>query len=637
MTMQFQGFKPQALERIAGTMGFSGDMEKFGGYLEENPEAKQRMDVYNKKAIDMMNGGMVRRNYAHGGPVEEHSNVPQIKKDTIDRMNAPALPTAGAVTATGTVATDEQFITPGVGQLNTIDPRVDLTKAVGAETAAVEDVTATTYTADKSADKVKESTEGVKTVVGELSEGAKAKAAFKDPTTTDVKTLEAEQGEAILIDNPVQRKIEDGEVVDELEIEGQAARASAFTEEIEAATASPTDKATVKGQLDILMDDFEGGATPAWSAGAMRVATAQMAARGLGASSMAGMAIVQAAMEAALPIATADANTQSTFQQLNLSNRQARAIQSAKQRAIFLGQEYDQKMEARVLNAATISDIADKNFDATQTIALEHSRVANTMAIQNLTNKQALVLAEAAAISSLETQNLSNEQAAASQRADAFLKIDMTNINNEQQTELFKSKAQIDAILSDTAQENAAKQFNASSDTQTKQYMAGARQRADEFKVSQKNAIEQTNVSEENKAKMFNAEVANQRDQYNASNALVIAQSDAVWRREIATAATAAINRANEVNATNILELSNQAYANLWAEHGDLMEWAWTGADNERDRQKDITLSHLAAGRERSQAEYAADLESSNAIGDFVGTLALGYATNFLPGLKSIL
>jgi hypothetical protein len=66
---------------------------------------------------------------------------------------------------------------------------------------------------------------------------------------------------------------------------------------------------------------LKGGKTPAWAAGAMRAATAQMAARGLGASSMAGQAIVQAAMESALPIAMADAQTQH-----NLKHRTCQTI-----------------------------------------------------------------------------------------------------------------------------------------------------------------------------------------------------------------------------------------------------------------------------------------------------------------------
>tara|TARA_R110000803_G_scaffold65952_2_gene127221 strand:- start:24 stop:260 length:237 start_codon:yes stop_codon:yes gene_type:complete len=70
--------------------------------------------------------------------------------------------------------------------------------------------------------------------------------------------------------------------------------------------------------------------------------------------------------------------------------------------------------------------------------------------------------------------------------------------------------------------------------------------------------------------------------------------------------------------------MSNQAYSNLWQEHSDMMEWAWTSSDNERDRQNAITLSHLAANKTRSQTQMEADLKSSNAMGDFVGQLILG-------------
>ena len=74
------------------------------------------------------------------------------------------------------------------------------------------------------------------------------------------------------------------------------------------------------------MQDFQGGNTPSWAAGAMRNANAAMAARGLSASSMAGMAIVQAAMESALPIAQMDA-----------SNKQEMALLKAEQRAKLFG------------------------------------------------------------------------------------------------------------------------------------------------------------------------------------------------------------------------------------------------------------------------------------------------------------
>ena len=65
--IQFQGFKPEAQKRIAGTLGYNGDMSKFDSFLEQNPEAKQKMDTYSQQAVNMMNGGMVRKNYAEGG------------------------------------------------------------------------------------------------------------------------------------------------------------------------------------------------------------------------------------------------------------------------------------------------------------------------------------------------------------------------------------------------------------------------------------------------------------------------------------------------------------------------------------------------------------------------------------------
>ena len=103
----------------------------------------------------------------------------------------------------------------------------------------------------------------------------------------------------------------------------------------EAATGAPSTAGTVQGQLTGLMQDFEGGATPAWAAGAMRAATAALASRGLGASSMAGQAIIQATMESALPIAQQDAQTNVQFELQNLSNKQATAMFGAEQRAKF--------------------------------------------------------------------------------------------------------------------------------------------------------------------------------------------------------------------------------------------------------------------------------------------------------------
>ena len=106
----------------------------------------------------------------------------------------------------------------------------------------------------------------------------------------------------------------------------EASEAAKFVEQIVAQSANPTASATVAGQLSNLLTDFDASNPPSWAAGAMRAATAEMVRRGLGSSSIAGQAIVQAAMESALPIAQADAQIQAQFEGQNLSNRQQMAV-----------------------------------------------------------------------------------------------------------------------------------------------------------------------------------------------------------------------------------------------------------------------------------------------------------------------
>ena len=84
----------------------------------------------------------------------------------------------------------------------------------------------------------------------------------------------------------------------------------------------------------------------------LRGVQAIMQQRGLGASSIAGQALVQAQMESALPIAQADASTQASFEAQNLSNRQQRAMLAQLNNVLSLWvMEFDQAFQARVQNS----------------------------------------------------------------------------------------------------------------------------------------------------------------------------------------------------------------------------------------------------------------------------------------------
>jgi len=632
--MQFKAFKPDAMKKIAGAMGYQGDMNQFQNYIEQDPARKARMDGFVKSAQQMARGGVVKMQEGGTLPGGEPSVAPAVVPTssrrpeakqvgigdvTMQRMYNPAVPTGGVVTTAQTPTGPDQEIAAGTGEVE--GPISVSTALAGTATA--------TPAEEKDAVQMQSAdvTPAVNTAMDAVSAAQadpndpRSKVTAAQQTVSSVGNLEAAQGNAIKMENPVQREIQEGELIDLNSISGQAQKAAKFTEEIQAAEATPSTQATVQGQLEGLMTQFEGGETPAWAAGAMRNATAQMAARGLGASSMAGQAVVQAAMEASIPIAQADASTFAQFESQNLSNRQQRAMLAAQQRATFMGQEFDQAFQARVMNSSKISDVANMNFTAEQQVALENSRAANTMNLANLSNSQAMVMAEAGALANLDMANLSNRQQAAVQNAQNFLQVDMANLSNQQSTELFKAQQRATALFSDQAATNAAAQFNATSQQQTDQFFANLQTQVSQFNATQQNAQSQFNAGQVNTVERFNAELNNQRDQFNAQNQLVIAQSNATWRREIATAETAAVNRANEINATNILDISKTAYDNTWQYYADTMEWAWKSAESQVDRNNALAIAELDAKTRSKVAAEGSSSAAGSAIGNLIGTL----------------
>ena len=668
--MQFQGFKPDALKRIAGTLGYQGDMNSFEQYLMDNPDKKQTMDMYNNKAMQMAMGGAVKKFAIGGTPsftmdgmssgdvfipglggmiqepapssgqtltVADPRAIPQqyipqtnfapemnLQDVMVAQAKTPGLPTGATVVPVGTQMTAEQFVSPTSGQVvgATAVPTALAATAQAQQQQATAAGQMAPAIATPQVSQVAAETQAAQAGTPEAIQAAQQ-------NQSALSSMQAAQGTANIMTNPMQREIQQGEIISGA---ADATKAAQFTEQVQAAQALPSEKATVQGQLEGLMQDFVGGQTPVWAAGAMRAATAQMAARGLGASSLAGQAIIQATMEAALPIAQADASTMAQFEQQNLSNRQQRAMLAAQQRAQFIGQEFDQAFQARVQNSARIGDIANMNFTAEQQIALENSRAANTMNLSNLSNRQAMVMAQAGALANLDMANLNNRQQAAVQNAQNFLQVDMANLSNQQQTELFTAQQRIQSLFTDQAAINAAQQFNATSQNQTDQFFASLASNTAQFNATQANAQAQFNAGQVNVLERFNAEINNQREQFNAQNRLVIDQANAQWRREIATADTAAVNRANEINASSLLGTSQSAYNNLWQYYADNMEWAWTSAENERARINELAKVQLQADKQFDAQKYKSDAESSAGFGQLVGTLFTSDLSKTLAG-----
>ena len=508
-------------------------------------------------------------------------------------------------------------MTVAAQQAGAIQQAIPTTGVVSAEVAAPTAVAEEKIAADQAQAKLAESLTGVKAEQGVLSKEAQAQAAAVVPTETAVGKEPAAQGTATQVVAPQQRTLQAGEVVSGAAVDqGQVEAALAKTQ---AAQGVVSEEMTTQGQLNKLLTNFDAGNPPPWAAASMRGVTAQLAARGLGASSMAGQALVQATLEAALPIAATDAKVFEQMGLQNLSNRQQTAMVLAEQRAKFLGQEFDQNFQTKVLNAARVADIADKNFTADVTIALENARLTNTMDLQNLSNRQAMVMAKTAQIANLETANLNNRQQVAVENAKSFLAMDVRNLDNRQQTALFKAKEIADSIISDTAAANAAKATNATNALEADKINAQLALSASQYNAAEKNKVSMFNKTAADELLKFNAQEANNRAEFNANLATQINIANAKVLADISTANTREVNAMAAVNAKNATDLSASTYAQLSQTYRDKIEQAWKTADNDATRANEITKANINS----SASKYTADASADAAFYASMGQLAV--------------
>ena len=121
----FRAFKPTAMNKIAQSMGYTGDMGQFQDFIEQDPARQARMKMFEDAAMQMAKGGVVRMQT--GGSVQlPQQAVPtttgategqQIGDVIAQQAFTPGLPTGGAVAPVGTVATPTQIIQPSMGQV----------------------------------------------------------------------------------------------------------------------------------------------------------------------------------------------------------------------------------------------------------------------------------------------------------------------------------------------------------------------------------------------------------------------------------------------------------------------------------------------------------------------------------------
>ena len=584
-----------------------------------DPTNKAKADAVNKAQIAVNNANTAYGTMQKSFKVTELPSADefssQLYKDPASVVSeADVAKVSAADKAEGMMASD-------TGAIKGDAPQATVTTATTAPpVAAPEKTEAGTYEPLPATASVEEVLTRLEAATGKPSAGAVADAQTMNPEELARLGLDAAQIEqATTVVAPEARTLQEGELISGSAVDMDRVRVET---NFEAATGAPSTDATVQGQLTGLMADFEGKSPPAWAAGAMRNAAAMMASRGLSASSMAGQAAIQAAMESAIPIAQVDASTFAKFEAQNLSNKQQAAMFAAEKRSQFLGIEFNQEFQSRVANASRVADIANINFSAEQQIALENARMAQTVDLTNLSSQNAKILADAAAMSQMDMANLSNRQQAQITNAQSFLQMDMASLSNTQQTAMYKAQQTANSLLSDAAAENASKQFNATSENQANQFFANLAANIALQNSEQANAMAQFNAGETNSLEQYNATQRTAREQFNATNALVVAQANATWSQSITTAEIAAQNQSNREAAMSANEFTMASYNAILQEERDLVSYAFKTAENQAERELRVQLAALEAELSRARTQAELDSARGSGFGKIIASIA---------------
>ena len=211
--------------------------------------------------------------------------------------------------------------------------------------------------------------------------------------------------------------------------------------DMEAAKGMVSEAGTVRGQMASLMADFENGGTPPWASGAMRNAMAQMQARGLGASSLAGAAIVQAAMEAALPIAQQDAQTVAQFEMQNLSNEQQTTIFKTQQRIAGLFSDQASQNAALQFNAASENQTNQFFADLQSTVSRFNAQQVNAIRQFNAGEENALEQFNSQQQNLREQFNAQNSLVIAQANAQWRQNLELTNTTAQNEANMANARA----------------------------------------------------------------------------------------------------------------------------------------------------------------------------------------------------
>lgn len=269
---------------------------------------------------------------------------------------------------------------------------------------------------------------------------------------------------------------------------------------------------------------------------------------------------------------------------------------------------------------AATAALSNAMMESTLGIAEKEASFFQTLTIKNLDNRQEAFINKANTLSKFELSNLDAREAAAIQNAQTFFTLDLKNLDNEQQSEIINKKARVDALFEDQKAVNAQRLFSAEQENDMQKYYDGLIMRANEATALAANEMKRFNAGEINDASEFNAKIENDRDQFYADMQYNIDLSNAKWRQTVVETETEMKFDAASADVKNLLDLSQEGLNRLWDRVDANLDILFKAAENEADRDRAVLVATIQA-----QASQQASNSGGGLFG-FLGTIAGGIA-----------
>ena len=275
-----------------------------------------------------------------------------------------------------------------------------------------------------------------------------------------------------------------------------------------AQTATMDPRATTQYQMGQLMSSIQAGQPlPAWASPQVRKVSAIMQQRGLGSSSMAAAAMVQAVTESGIEIAKQDADKYATLQLANLSNQQ----------------------QAELQNAVALANMDMANLNNRQTAAVQNAKTFLAIDTQNLTNQQAAATINYQSKVQMKLSDMAAENAARQFNAKSSNEVDMffAELGSQIESANKNRAASIDQF--NVNQTSAMEQFNASMEASRQQFNANMQSTIDQSNVAWRRQINTANTATQNAANQQNVQTLLSLNQNSLNNLWQMYRDQASW------------------------------------------------------------------------------------------------------------